>query len=150
VVKEDFQNCRSNPTTSTTTQTMKKIKWIEFFTIISCIIFAIAISLFHLSSNGEDGLTPAKWGVIWTISENGLAISLCLMISFLVEGLIKIIFRWVFIPYFAIKLLYHISCYSGIYFLPIIVWSWIWTIELIVWLIITFILCIIYLIYEKK
>jgi hypothetical protein len=129
---------------------MKTNKWIEFGIIVSCIVFAIAISLFHLSSNGEDGLTPAKWGMIWTLSENGFAISLCLMISFLIDGLPKILFRWIFIPYFAIKLFYHISCYSGIYFLPVQLWSWIWTLELIILFVVGFILCIIYVIKEKK
>jgi hypothetical protein len=129
---------------------MKNNKWIEFGSILSCLIFAIAISFFHLSSVGEDGPTPVKWSIIWTISENGLGMSISLLISLLTEGFVKFLFRWIFVPYFIIKLIYHISCYTGIILLPLVVWSWFWSIELIVFFAVMFILCMIYIIKEKK
>jgi hypothetical protein len=77
-------------------------------------------------------------------------VSISLLISLLTEGFVKFLFRWIFVPYFVIKLFYHITCYTGIAFLPLNVWSWFWSLELIIFFITMFILCIVYIIKEKK
>ena len=101
---------------------MKGNKTIGFITLIACLVFAIVISLYHLK--GADSL---KWLKIWEIAENGLLLTMSLYIAYLSEGFMKIFFRWVFPPYFIVKLVYHLSCYVGIYIMSPARWEQLWS-----------------------
>jgi hypothetical protein len=100
--------------------------------VIICLLFAIVISFYHLSYDGYLGLNDSQWGSIWAIAENGFSLTICILISLLSKGILKSIFKYLFIPYFIIKLVYHFSCYSGIYLFSKNYWEWIWSIICIV------------------
>jgi len=104
--------------------------------------FAIAISLYHVSHEGYLGLTDAQWGSVWAISENGLSLSLCFIISVYSCGVLRIISKYVLIPYFIIKLIYHFSCYSGIILLSEEIWGVIWSYILVSLLTVCLIYCL--------
>jgi hypothetical protein len=106
---------------------MKHIDLVELITVVTCLLFAVVISLYHVSSDGFMGLTSGQWGVVWAISENGLSLVMSFLISLLTVGIVKIMFKWLFVPYFALKLIYHISCYSGIYLLSKRSWEFVWS-----------------------
>ncbi len=111
---------------------MKKTDLIEIISVTLCLIFAIAISLYHVSFNGYLGLSDKFWGSLWAISENGFALTLSLIISFYFSGVMRVIFRYVFVPYFVLKLVYHFSCYSGIYLMNEKSWSNLWGVVLVI------------------
>lgn len=112
-------------------------------------LFAIAISLYHVSFEGYLGLSDKAWGSVWAISENGFSLMLCWMISMYSIGLIKNIFRWVFMPYFALKLIYHFSCFSGIYLLAKESWRDIWSVMCVCLLIVSIVYCLILILIRK-
>jgi hypothetical protein len=110
---------------------LKKIDMIEFIAIVICLIFAIAITLYHVSYSGYLGLSEKAWSLVWALSENGLSLTMCVIIGVYFSGTIGKLFRWLFIPYFSLKLIYHISCYSGIYLLSKGMWSNLWSAVLV-------------------
>lgn len=121
---------------------------IEIVPVALCLIFAIVISLYHLSFDGYLGLSRESWNMVWSITENCFALTLCFLIGIYFSGALKILFRFVFIPYFIIKLAYHFSCLSGVYILPSNVWEVLWSITLVILFIVTLVYCWI-LIYKK-
>jgi hypothetical protein len=128
---------------------VRKIKNIELIAIVSCLIFAVAISLYHLSYGGYLGLSLNAWYLIWALAENGFSLSLCAIIGSLTTGLLQFIFRWLFVPYFAIKLLYHISVYGQVYIISGSAWNWLWSFELVILILVGLFCCVIYLKTEK-
>ena len=110
---------------------MKKIDMIEIVPVALCLLFAIAISLYHVSFDGYLGLSEKFWSAVWAISENGFSLVLCFIVSLYSIGATKILFQYVFLPYFGLKLVYHFSCYSGLYLLPENTWVSIWSIVLV-------------------
>jgi hypothetical protein len=123
---------------------MRKVDTIELIAVVVCLLFAIAISLYHLSYEGYLGLSESSWGTVWAISENGFSLSLVTMIGIGVylSEVIRKIFKFVFIPYFILKLIYHYSCYSGKILLPEDSWRNVWSVAL-VWLLAgTFLICL--------
>jgi hypothetical protein len=122
---------------------VKRIDWTEFVVITICLLFAIAISLYHISYDGYLGLTDKQWGSVWAIGENGFSLTLCVIISLLTVSVVKNIFRYLFVSYFALKLVYHFSCYSRIYLLSEKTWLDIWSITLVILIIIGLIICLI-------
>ena len=123
---------RQNRRGRETFEMLKKIDFIELIAVVSCLIFAAVISLYHLSYDGYCGLSETQWGTVWAISENGFSLVLCVFLSILSYGIMKILFKWVFIPYFILKLIYHFSCYSGIILLKKETWSVIWSVMLVI------------------
>lgn len=120
----------------------KKIDWFEFTVISICLLFATAISLYHISFDGYLGLTEAQWSTVWAVAENGFSLFLCYLVAQSTAGIIKVLFNWLFIPYFALKLVYHVSCYSGIYLLSKDIWEIIWSFILALMIITNLILCV--------
>lgn len=118
---------------------MRKYDLIEACLVIISILFMIVISLYHLSFEGSFGISAKTWNVIWAFAENGLALSLCVIISLYFLGIVKLIFRYVFAPYFAIKLLYHFTCLSGVKILPAPAWEVVWSFILVILFIVTII-----------
>lgn len=118
---------------------MKRIDMIEGFFVIMSMLFVIAISLYHVSFNGYLGLSDSTWGTIWAISENGFSLMLCSIIVLNTSGMIRQLFSKVFIPYFVLKLVYHISCYSGLYLFKVKTWENIWSTVLVLLFVISFI-----------
>jgi len=92
-----------------------KFEKLEMILILLCFIFAIIISLFHLSFAGFLGLSKERWNVVWAFSENGLGLVMSILLWFFSYGAIKKLFLYLFIPYFLVKLIYHFSCYANIY-----------------------------------
>ena len=122
---------------------MKKIDLIEIVPIVLCMAFAIVISLYHVSFEGYLGLSNKVWGSVWAIAENGFSLMLCWLVSVYSVDVIRIVFRWVFMPYFALKLIYHFSCYSDIYLLEEELWRNIWAVACICLLIVSIVYCLI-------
>ena len=99
---------------------------------IATLIFVVGLILYNLSFSGFLGLSVKSWTLIWAISENGIPICLCIALLLPITEITKSIAKYVLIPYFIIRLAYHVSCYLGIYFISRVAWSWIWGIELVI------------------
>lgn len=121
----------------------------KLLTIGILLIFMIAITFYLISSTGYLNLSIDFWRCVWTIAENGLGLYLCIIVSFLFEGLVKFMLRSILIPFFAIKTLFYISCYTGLYLFSVDTWGLIWTIALIVLILSGLGCCIYYLLINK-
>jgi len=106
---------------------VKKVDWIELVFVVICLIFAIAISFYHMSYDGYLGINNDQWDTIWAISENALSLSMCVLIFLIAYGVLRVLFKWVFMPYFILKLIYHVSCYAKIYLCSENRWENIWS-----------------------
>jgi hypothetical protein len=105
-----------------------KIDVIEISAVVLSLIFAIVISMYHMSFNGFEGLSSSQWDTVWAIAENSLSLVMATLVSiFAGKGIIRTMFNWVFIPYFIIKLIYHYSIFSQVYILPKQSWENIWS-----------------------
>jgi len=107
------------------------MRTLEAISVVLCLLFAIAISLYHVSYNGYLGLSDKVWGSVWAISENGLALVMSFIVIMFSHGTIRLLFTWLFLPYFTLKLIYHFSCLSGIYLFSPQTWEYIWGIILV-------------------
>jgi hypothetical protein len=96
------------------------------------LFFLVALSMYNLSHEGYLRLSEKTWKGIWVFAENGILIFLCLLVSLLTYGTLKDIFRWVFIPYFIIRIAYYLSCYLGFVTFSNDAWSIILVAEIIV------------------
>ncbi len=105
---------------------MRRLNLIEIVPVALGLLFMIVISLYHVSFDGYLGLSEKSWGTVWAIAENGFSLLLCGIVILNTYGVMKIVFKWVFVPYFVLKLIYHISCYSGIYLFSVDTWEVIW------------------------
>lgn len=106
----------------------KKIDVVEFSAVVLSLLFAIIISLYHMSFNGFEGLTSEQWNTVWAIAENSLSLVMAALISiFAGKGIIRTMFSWIFIPYFITKLIYHYSVFTQTYLLPSKTWEDIWS-----------------------
>ena len=121
---------------------MRRYDMIEVYSVAICMTFAVAISLYHVSFDGYLGLSDKFWGAVWAISENGFAMFLCILISTYFSGTIQKIFRYVFVPYFALKLIYHFSCYSGIYITSERAWESLWIVVVVLLFVVSLIYCL--------
>jgi|WetSurMetagenome_2_1015567.scaffolds.fasta_scaffold00103_63 hypothetical protein len=121
---------------------LKKIDWIEFTGVVICLLFAIVISLYHISFEGYLGLTNRQWGGVWAIAENGFALTLIVLGIMYFQGYLRKI-CYVFVPYFILKLIYHFSCYSGIHLLAQKSWERLWSIACVILFIVGFAYCLI-------
>lgn len=121
----------------------RKVDLFEVLIIVGCLLFTIAISLYHLSFDGYLGLSATFWDAEWSIAENGLLLFLSFIVLLLTSGIIKNAFRYVLMPYFALKLVYQFSCYSGIYFWSTQVWENIWSCVLIIQIVLGIVYCLI-------
>jgi hypothetical protein len=108
-----------------------KVDWFEIGVISLCLLFVTAISLYHISYNGYLGISENGWSTIWAVAENGFSLFLCVLVANAIQGTIRKLFNWIFVPYFALKLIYHVSCYSGIYLLSKEIWEFIWSFVLV-------------------
>jgi hypothetical protein len=122
---------------------VKRINWFEFGFISICMLFIVAISLYHISYDGYLKLPESTWNTIWAIAENGFSLTLCALIVILTAGILRLTFKWVFIPYFILKLIYHISCYAKVYLLSETTWEYIWSIVLVLIIIASLTYCLI-------
>lgn len=122
---------------------MSRFDWVELLIIVTCLIFTLAISLYHISFNGFLSLSESGWGTVWAISENGLSIIMSIIIAIYSYGSIKKLFKYLFIPYFSLKLIYHASCYSGLYLMSKNAWESFWSIVMIIMIIVGFCLILI-------
>lgn len=101
---------------------------LEIPVVVLLLLFIIVISLYHISYDGFEGLTSAEWNIVWAIAEN----SLTLIMSFLIRvfagsGILRLMFSWIFIPYFIIKLFYHFTVFAEIHTLSKESWENIWS-----------------------
>jgi hypothetical protein len=118
---------------------MKRVNLIEIVPVALCLLFAVAISLYHVSFDGYMGFSEKSWGTVWAIAENGFSLLLCGIVIINTSGLLSQIFKWVFVPYFVLKLIYHISCYSGIYLFSVDTWRDVWSVVLVIFFIVSLI-----------
>lgn len=121
---------------------MRKIDLIEVYAVVACLLFAITISLYHVSFDGYLGLSERTWSVVWAVSENGFALILCHIVSIYLCGVVRKVFRYVLMPYFILKLIYHVSCYSGLYLMSKEAWEELWSYVLVVLIIVCLAYCI--------
>jgi len=61
---------------------MRKVDLIETLIVIVCSIFIVTLSLYHMSFNGYLGLSEKTWGLIWSLSENGLMLTLSFILIY--------------------------------------------------------------------
>lgn len=120
---------------------MRRLFDIELVITALVLFFAIVISSYHLSYDGFLGLSERAWALVWAVSENGMMILLSSFLALMTTVPSKNIFKFVLIPYFAVKIIYHISCYSGVVFMSEQGWSRLWSIILVALLIITIFVC---------
>jgi|WetSurMetagenome_2_1015567.scaffolds.fasta_scaffold372131_2 hypothetical protein len=99
----------------------------EFYIVFISLLLLIVISLYHISREGFLGLSVAKWSVVWVICENGILLLFSILGGIYFLGLIRKIFRWVFTPYFIVKLVYQFSCFAGVYIFSSATWEVIWS-----------------------
>jgi hypothetical protein len=125
-------------------------KHIELIAVVTCLVFAVAMSFYHLFSTESLGLSSKTWALIWAIIENGLPISICIVVSLLTTGFTKFIFKWLFPVYFFLRFFYHLSCYLGIYLISQQGWKWLYSIELVILIIVGLICCVFYLRTENE
>jgi hypothetical protein len=115
---------------------MKKVDYIELIAIAGCLIFAVAISLYHIADkdSGYLGLSISFWRSVWAIAENSFSLLLVIMMAMgmYLSSLGRKMFKYVFTPYFAMKLIYHFSCYSGWYLFSEDRWEKIWSAILVI------------------
>lgn len=109
----------------------KKVDLLEVLIIVGCLLFMVAISLYHLSFNGYLGLSATFWDMEWSVAENGLFLFLTWIISILTFEVVRNVFRYILMPYFFLKLVYQFSCYSGIYLFSKQTWESIWSVILV-------------------
>lgn len=107
------------------------MRHIETIAIIFSLLFIIAISLYHISYEGYLGLSQRFWESVWAISNNGILLTMSFLVVLYSWGVIRLLFTWVFIPYFLIKLIYQFSVYSEIYVFSPKTWEYIWSITLV-------------------
>ena len=118
---------------------MRRVDLIEIVPVALCLLFAVAISLYHVSFDGYLGLSEKSWGTVWAIAENGFSLLLCGIVILNTSGIVRQMFQWVFVPYFVLKLVYHISCYSGLYLFSINTWEIVWSLVLVILFIVSLI-----------
>jgi len=107
---------------------VKKVDILEFLVVILSLLFIFVISAYHLSYNGFEGLTTKQWNVIWAIAENSISLLMASLVSiYSGVGTIRLLFKWIFIPYFIIKLIYHYSAFGQIYIISEKWWENIWS-----------------------
>jgi hypothetical protein len=118
---------------------IKKLDIFENIVMVICLIFVIAMCLFHISYDGYLGISQAKWETIWAISINGFTLFIIILIANLTVGYFSRFFSYILIPYFAVKLIYDFSVFSGVYIISPEwwerVWSWILPLLLVLLLI---------------
>ena len=105
-------------------------------------LFVTAMSLYHISYSGYLGLSDKAWNTVWAIAENGFCLTLCFLAGQLIGGGLKLLFNWLFIPYFTLKLMYHVSCYSGWHLFEVETWGHIWSVVLVIMIIGSLIFCL--------
>ena len=121
---------------------MRKTNMIELIQVASLLLFVIMISIYHISYDGYLGISESNWAVVWSVGENGLLLTLAVIVSYIASGALKLICRWILIPYFVLKFVYHISCFSGKFLLPVKTWNEIWSYIFVGLVITTFITCL--------
>lgn len=124
---------------------MRKIDMIEFIIVALSLLFAIVISLYHVSYDGYLGLSDKSWSSVWAISENGFSVLMSFIVYVYSYGIIRILFARLFIPYFLIKLVYHFSCFSGIYLVSTKTWMIAWSLMLVVIILVALLYCFRYI-----
>jgi len=73
------------------------------------------------------GLSKEQWNIVWLVSENGIMLLFSVISGIYFIGLIRYIFRWVFTPLFIIKLIYHFTCFTGVYLFSPAIWEVVWS-----------------------
>lgn len=107
------------------------MKRLETIAVIFSLLFMIAISLYHVSYEGFLGLTNRFWESLWAVSNNGILLTMSFMIILYSWGVIRLLFTWVFIPYFVLKLIYQFSVYSEVYLMSPKAWENVWSFALV-------------------
>jgi len=100
---------------------------LETIAVIFSLLFMIAISLYHVSYEGFLGLSNLFWESLWAISNNGILLTMSFLVILYSFGVIRLLFIWVFIPYFLLKLIYQFSVYSEIYIISPKAWESVWS-----------------------
>jgi len=106
----------------------RKVNVLEVSAVVLLLIFTIIISLYHISYDGFKGLTEKEWDLVWAIAENSLTLIISTLVSiFAGYGVLRLMFNYIFIPYFIIKLFYHFTVFAGIHTFSIEYWENIWS-----------------------
>lgn len=93
---------------------VKKYNWSEIMIVLITMIFIVAISTYHSSYNGKFSLSLSDWNTLGMITLNLFILFIVWLVGYITSGIIRITF-WGLVPYFIVKLIYHISCELGIY-----------------------------------
>lgn len=102
---------------------IQKVDWFALRVIAIGCLLIITASLYHTSFNGYLKLSKESWDCIWAVSQEGLLIYSFSLVIILSYGKIKTFFKYVLIPYCILKVIYHLSCYAGIYLISIETWE---------------------------
>jgi hypothetical protein len=105
-----------------------KVDVLEISAITLSLLFILVISQYHISYEGFRGLTENQWNRVWVIAENSLNLTMSTLITILAgSGLIRLMFKYIFIPYFIVKLIYQCSMFFQIYIVSKEWWESIWS-----------------------
>ena len=99
-----------------------------FTWIIVISLFEILLALYNLSSDKFLWLSAKAWDFIWVLAENGLAILMAVIIAQLTSGVFRKFILFTLVPYFTVRLVYHVTTYTGIYFMSPKDWSALWSV----------------------
>ena len=105
-----------------------KIDVLECSAVVLLLLFAIVIGQYHISYEGFKGLTEIEWNRVWAIAENSLTLILSILVSILAgSGVLRLMFNYIFIPYFIVKLIYHYSAFFQVYIISKEWWENLWS-----------------------
>jgi hypothetical protein len=106
---------------------VKRLKLFDVICVIIPLLFVVTISYYHISYDGYLGLSSKQWGIDWALSENCLLLFTVVIIGYLSKKIVRWIYWGLLAPLFFIKLIYHLSCYSGLILLTPDIWEEFWS-----------------------
>jgi hypothetical protein len=105
-----------------------KVDVVEISAVVLLLIFTIVIGQYHISYDRFRGLSYSEWNTVWAIAENFLTLIMSTLVSIYAgSGMLRLMFNYIFIPYFAVKLFYHFTMFAGIHTLSKESWENIWS-----------------------
>jgi len=118
---------------------MEKKKKIEGVIITMILLIIVVFAFYHISTEITLGLSREIWHCIWYFSDTALMIIICYLISLKYTGVIKRLFSWPLMLYFAFRGIYYLCCYLNLYLFNIWLWNGIMIAPLLAGLICIFI-----------
>lgn len=100
---------------------LDNIDWVKQLGMVAPLIFMLIIGAYHA------GLFGDKYAIWWTYANHLLIITMGVVIILLTYSeKMRNIYKYVVIPYFALKLFYHLVCNYNWYIVSPKTWQLIW------------------------